>query len=151
QTLIATKTARVVSAAAGRAIVDFGSRRAHGADAALKVARTSYLAGAAGTALVLAGKLYGIPIFGTLAHSSIQAHEDEAAAFETFARLYPETTLLVDTYDTLQGLRKVIDLSRRLGGRPPIHAVRLDSGDITLARQARQMLDEAGLGRVQIF
>jgi nicotinate phosphoribosyltransferase len=152
QTVAATKAARVVSAAAGRAVVDFGSRRAHGADAALKVARTSYLAGATGTSLVLAGKLYGIPVFGTMAHSYIQAHDDEAEAFADFARLYPDTTLLVDTYDTLRGVRKVIDLCRRLGDRAPIRAVRLDSGDIgALAEQARQMLDEAGLGRVQIF
>ena len=115
QTVAATKAARVVHAAAGRAVVDFGSRRAHGTDAALKVARTSYLAGAAGTSLVLAGKLYGIPVFGTLAHSYVQAHDDEWAAFEVFARQYPNSTLLVDTYETLQGVRKVIELSRRLG------------------------------------
>jgi nicotinate phosphoribosyltransferase len=152
QTVAATKAARVVTAAAGRAIVDFGSRRAHGSDAALKVARTSYLMGAAGTSLVVAGKRYGIPVFGTMAHSYIQAHDNEGSALEAFARLYPETTLLVDTYDTLDGVRKVIGVSRRLGGHAHIRAVRLDSGDIaTLARQARQMLDEAGLGRVQIF
>jgi len=152
QTVAATKAARVVHAAAGRAVVDFGSRRAHGTDAALKVARTSYLAGAAGTSLVLAGKLYGIPVFGTLAHSYVQAHDDEWAAFEVFARQYPNSTLLVDTYETLQGVRKVIELSRRLGDRFRVHAVRLDSGDIgALAKQARQMLDAAGLSQVQIF
>jgi nicotinate phosphoribosyltransferase len=152
QTVAATKAARVVGAAAGRAVVDFGSRRAHGADAALKVARTSYLAGAAGTSLVLAGKRYGIPIFGTMAHSYIQAHDDEAQAFAAFVRRYPETTVLVDTYDTLEGVRKVIELSLKLGDRFRVHAVRLDSGDIGgLARQTRRMLDEAGLGRIQIF
>jgi nicotinate phosphoribosyltransferase len=152
QTVAATKAARIVTAAAGRSIVDFGSRRAHGSDAALKVARASYLAGAAGTSLVAAGKIYGIPIFGTMAHSYIQAHADEGAAFEAFARLYPRTTLLVDTYDTLDGVRKVIDLSRRLGEQARVRAVRLDSGDIAaLARQVRHMLDEAGLPSIEIF
>jgi nicotinate phosphoribosyltransferase len=152
QTVVAAKASRVVTAAAGRAVVDFGSRRAHGADAALKVARTSYLAGATGTSNVLAGKIHGIPIYGTMAHSYIQAHDNEAEAFEAFARLYPETTLLVDTYDTLEGIRKVIALSRTLGERFLIRAVRLDSGDLgALARQTRQMLDEAGLNAVRIF
>jgi nicotinate phosphoribosyltransferase len=152
QTLAATKAARVVTAAAGRTVVEFGARRAHGADAALKVARSSYLVGAAGTSLVLAGQVYGIPIFGTMAHSYIQAHDDEAEAFTAFASLYPETTLLVDTYDTLQGVQKVIDLSRRLGERFRVRAVRLDSGDLgKLARQTRKLLDEAGLHAVQIF
>jgi nicotinate phosphoribosyltransferase len=152
QTVAATKATRVVAAAAGRTIVDFGSRRAHGADAALKVARDSYLAGAAGTSLVLAGKLYDIPIFGTMAHSYIQAHDDQARAFAAFARLSPETTLLVDTYDTLAGVRQVIDLSAKLGDGFRVRAIRLDSGDISsLARHARHLLNEAGLERVQIF
>jgi nicotinate phosphoribosyltransferase len=152
QTVAATKATRIVQAAAGRDIVEFGSRRAHGSDAALKVVRTSYLAGAAGTSNVLAGKLYGIPVFGTMAHSYIQAHADESAAFAAFARLYPETTLLVDTYDTLEGVRKVIELSRQLGEQFRVHAVRLDSGDLgELAKQTRQMLDAAGLSRVGIF
>lgn len=152
QTVLASKAARIVTAAAGRTVVDFGSRRAHGVDAALKAARASYLVGAAGTSLVLAGKQYGIPIFGTMAHSYIQAHDDEAVAFEAFARLFPETTLLVDTYDTIQGIRKAIGLVRKLGDRTRVRAVRLDSGDIgTLARQSRQLLDEAGLPHVQIF
>ncbi|HWY87498.1 MAG TPA: nicotinate phosphoribosyltransferase, partial [Gemmataceae bacterium] len=152
QTVAATKATRVLIAGAAQTIVDFGSRRAHGADAALKVARASYLTGAAGTSLVLAGKLYGIPIFGTMAHSYIQAHDDEAGAFAAFVRLCPEATLLVDTYDTLLGVRNVIDLSAKLGDRFRVRAIRLDSGDIaSLARQARQLLDEAGLGRIQIF
>jgi nicotinate phosphoribosyltransferase len=152
QTVAATKAARVVAAAGGRAVVDFGSRRAHGADAALQVARASYLVGAAGTSLVLAGQRYGIPVFGTMAHSLVQAYEDEAAAFAAFARLNPDTTLLVDTYDTLAGVRKVIDLSRKLGDRFRVRALRLDSGDIDrLARQTRRLLDEAGMRDVQIF
>lgn len=152
QSVIASKAARVVTAAAGRNVVDFGSRRAHGLDAALKTARASYLTGAAGTSNVLAGKLWGIPIFGTMAHSYIQAHDDERRAFEAFARLYPETTLLVDTYDTLEGVRKVIALSRQLGPSFSVRAIRLDSGDIAdLAREARSLLDEAGLRDVQIF
>lgn len=152
QSVAATKASRVVTAAAGRNVVDFGSRRAHGVDAALKVARTSYLAGADGTSNVLAGKLYGVPVFGTMAHSFIQAHEDEAAAFEAFVRLYDKTTILVDTYDTLAGVRKLIDLLERFEGELKLGAVRLDSGDLArLAKQTRQMLDEAGLRDVRIF
>jgi nicotinate phosphoribosyltransferase len=152
QSVAASKAARVVAVAAGRTVVDFGARRAHGADAAIKVARTCYLVGADGTSNVLAGKLYGIPIFGTMAHSYIQAHRDEREAFARFASLYPKTTLLVDTYDTLDGVRKVIDLARRLGERFQVQAVRLDSGDLgELARESRKLLDAAGLRQVGIF
>ena len=152
QTLAATKATRVVTAAQGRSVVDFGSRRAHGTDAALKVARATYLAGGDGTSNALAGKIYGIPVFGTMAHSFVQAHDEELTAFQAFAVLYPDTTLLVDTYDTLDGIRKVIDLSRRLGEQFQVRAVRLDSGDLgALAVQARRMLDQAGLQRVRIF
>ena len=152
QSLAAAKAARVVTAAQGRMVVDFGSRRAHGTDAALQVARATYLAGGAGTSNLLAGRLYGIPVFGTMAHSYVQSHDDELASFEAFARLYPDTTLLVDTYDTLEGVRKVIDLSRKLGSSFGVRAVRLDSGDLAgLAVAARRMLDEAGLGKVTIF
>lgn len=152
QSLAATKGARVVTAAAGRAVVEFGARRAHGADAALKAARCSYLAGAVGTSNVVAGQRYGIPIFGTMAHSYIQAHDDEAVAFERFARLYPNTTLLVDTYDTLSGVRRVIELARRMGPAFQVQSLRLDSGNLTeLARQTRRMLDEAGLHHVRLF
>jgi len=111
QSLVAAKAARVVESAKGRGVVDFGSRRAHGTDAALKVARATYLAGGDGTSNVLAGLTYAIPVFGTMAHSYIEAHDSEAESFEAFAALYPETTLLVDTYDTLEGVRKVIDLN----------------------------------------
>jgi len=152
QSLAAAKAARVVEAAKGRSVVDFGSRRAHGTDAALKVARATCLAGGSGTSNVLAGQLYGIPVFGTLAHSYVQAHDSESVSFEAFAALYPETTLLVDTYDTVEGIRKVVDLSRKLGDKFRVRAVRLDSGDLgALACDTRKMLDEAGLQRGTIF
>ncbi len=152
QSLGVSKAARVVEAARGRAVVDFGSRRAHGTDAAVKVARATYLAGGTGTSNVLAGQMYGIPVFGTMAHSYIQAHDSESASFEAFAAIYPETTLLVDTYDTLDGVRKVVDLSRKLGDRFRVRAVRLDSGDLgALAVQARLLLDKAGLKNMTIF
>lgn len=152
QSIAAAKASRVVTAAGGRQVVDFGSRRSHGIDAAVKIARASYLAGAAGTSNLLAGQLYGIPIFGTMAHSYIQAHEDEFRAFEAFLRIYPGTTLLVDTYDTLDGVRKVIELSRRLGPDFPVGAVRLDSGDLAaLSREASALLNDGGLRGTKIF
>lgn len=152
QTVAASKAARVVTAARGRNVVDFGSRRAHGTDAAMKVARCSWLAGCAGTSNVLAGKEYGIPISGTMAHSYIQAHDSERDAFAAFADLFPGTTLLVDTYDTLEGVAKLSALRNELGEAFQIGAVRLDSGDLlSLSRQARRMLDEAGLSNVRIF
>jgi len=96
--------------------------------------------------------MFGIPVFGTMAHSYVQAHDSEAASFESFAELYPETTLLVDTYDTLEGVRKVIDLSRKLGARFRVRAVRLDSGDLgSLATQTRKLLDEGDLKHGTIF
>ena len=152
QTLALTKAARVVTAARGRTVVDFGSRRAPGNDAALAVARATYLAGGHGTSNVLAGKSMGIPLFGTMAHSYIQAHESEAEALRAFADLYPRTTLLVDTYDTLNGVQLVIDLKRRLGEHFRVSAVRLDSGDLSaLARETRRLLDDASLRDVKIF
>ncbi|KZS56657.1 nicotinate phosphoribosyltransferase [Mycobacterium kansasii] len=152
QSVLASKAARVGGAARGRPVVDFGARRAHGADAALKVARTSYLAGAAGTSNLLAARHYGIPAFGTMAHSYVQAFDNEIDAFDTFARLYRGTTLLVDTYDTLRGVDRVIELARRLGDRFDVRAVRLDSGDLgALSTAARARLDAAGLNRVEIF
>jgi nicotinate phosphoribosyltransferase len=152
QTLLASKAARVVAAAAGRAVIDFGARRMHGLDAAMKAARAFHIAGVQATSNTLAGKAYGIPVSGTMAHSYIQAHESEAEAFATFAKLYPETVLLVDTYDTLDGVRRVIALAEELGEAFRVQAVRLDSGDLAaLAFEARRMLDAAGLKRVQVF
>ncbi|RMF22896.1 MAG: nicotinate phosphoribosyltransferase [Cyanobacteria bacterium J083] len=152
QTLLASKAQRVVTAAQGRLVVDFGARRMHGIDAALKGSRAFYIAGVKATSNMLAGKNFGIPVMGTMAHSYIQAHADEAAAFAAFTQLYPDTVLLVDTYDTLAGVRKVIALAKTLGEDFQVKAVRLDSGDLlTLARESRQLLDEAGLEQVSIF
>jgi nicotinate phosphoribosyltransferase len=152
QTVLGSKGARVAAAARGKKVVDFGARRAHGIDAALKSARAFYIAGIDATSNVMAGKLYGIPVAGTMAHSYIQAHGDERQAFRAFARTFPGTTLLVDTYDTLEGVRRVIDLVKRAPDEIRIGAVRLDSGDLgTLARDTRRMLDAAGLQQIQIF
>jgi len=152
QTMLASKAQRVVTVAEGRPVIDFGARRMHGIDTALKAARSFYIAGVAATSNVLAGKLYGVPVAGTMAHSYIQAHEDEASAFRLFAQLYPDTILLVDTYDTLTGVRNVIDLAKSLGKRFQVNAVRLDSGDLlTLSKEARRLLDDANLNKVQIF
>jgi nicotinate phosphoribosyltransferase len=152
QTLLASKAWCVTAAAAGRPVVDFGSRRAHGTDAALLAARACYIGGVSATSNVLAGRLYGVPLAGTMAHSYIQAHADEAAAFRAFTRAYPETVLLVDTYDTLEGIRRVIGLASELGSSFRVQAVRIDSGDlVALSRAARRELDRAGLQRVGIF
>ncbi|HXH21917.1 MAG TPA: nicotinate phosphoribosyltransferase, partial [Dehalococcoidia bacterium] len=151
QTIIASKGARAVIAARGRTLVDFGSRRAHGSDAALKAARALYIAGYDSTSNVLAGREYGIPVAGTMAHSYIEAHESEVEAFRAFLRSYPETVLLVDTYDTMEGLRRVAALAAEQGGLR-IRGVRLDSGDMgALAKAARQVLDDAGLRAAGIF
>lgn len=152
QSVLASKAARVVTAADGRAVIDFGLRRMHGADAALKSARAFHVAGVSATSNVLAGHVYGVPVAGTMAHSYIQAHDDELDAFRAFADLYPETVLLVDTYDTLDGVRKVVELAYELGDGFRVRAVRLDSGDLgELARRSREILDAAGLERVEIF
>jgi nicotinate phosphoribosyltransferase len=152
QTVAASKAARVVTAARGRPVLDFGLRRTHGADAGLRSARAFHVAGVAATSNVLAGRLYGLEVGGTMAHSYIQAHASEAEAFRTFALQYPETTLLVDTYDTLDGVAAVIELARELGPEFRVRAIRLDSGDLAeLAVRARRMLDDAGLRQVRIF
>ena len=152
QTLLASKAGRVVSAASGRSVVDFAARRIHGTDAALKAARAFYVAGAEATSNVLAGRLYGLPVSGTMAHSYVQSHESEAEAFRAFTNLYPDTVLLVDTYDTLGGVQKVIELARELGEDFRVRAIRIDSGDMAaLAKKARAMFDAAGLERIGIF
>jgi nicotinate phosphoribosyltransferase len=154
QSLIASKAARMVLAAPGKLLVDFGLRRAHGADAGLLAARASYIAGFAGTATVMADHEFGIPTFGTMAHSFVEAYDSESAAFESFARARPDNlTLLIDTYDTEAGARKVVALAPRLAARGiKIRAVRLDSGDmIQLAKSVRRILDDGGLADVSIF
>lgn len=154
QSLIASKAARLVLSAPGKALVDFGLRRAHGAEAGLLAARASYIAGFAGTATLLAGKLYGIPLFGTMAHSFIEVHVDETSAFEHFARARSDgVVLLIDTYDTEAAARKVVALAPRLDEAGiKLKGVRLDSGDlIVLAKRVRQILDEGGLNHVTIF
>src|SRR5215510_11484387 len=154
QTMIAAKAARMVLAAPGKRLVDFGLRRAHGAEAGLMAARASYIAGFAGTATVLADKRFGIPIFGTMAHSYIQIHDDETQAFENFARARPKNLiLLIDTYDTEAAARKVVALAPRLRAAGiSIGGVRLDSGDlIALSKKVRRILDEGGLREVTIF
>lgn len=147
QTLIASKAARVVAAAEGRPIVEFGSRRAHGPDAGVLAARAAYLAGCAGTSNLEAGRRYGIPVFGTMAHSFVMAYTKEEEAFRQFHRLFPEhSVLLVDTYDTLAAIDKII----RQDLRPT--SVRLDSGDLLeLSKRVRRRLDEAGLKNTHIF
>ena len=154
ETLVASKAARSVLAAPGKLLVDFGLRRAHGAEAGLLAARASYLAGFSGTATVMAAPLMGIPVFGTMAHSFVQAHDDEAAAFEHFAATYPRgTTLLIDTYDTEVAARKVVALAAKLKARGiRVGGVRLDSGDLAaLSRSVRGILDDGGLADATIF
>ncbi len=152
QTLLATKAARVVLAAQGRPVVDFGMRRAHGPDAAMLGARAFWIAGIAATSNVAAGRELGIPTAGTMAHSFIQAWGNEEGAFRAFVETWPETILLVDTYDTLRGIERVIDLARELGPAFKVRGIRLDSGNLgELASAARARLDDAGLHAVQIF
>lgn len=154
QTVVASKAARMVLAAPGRQLVDFGLRRAHGAEAGLLAARASYLAGFDGTATIQAGRDFGIPIVGTMAHSFVQAHDDEATAFERFARVRPKAlTLLIDTYDTERGAALVAALAPRLAADGiTVSAVRLDSGDLAAhARAVRASLDSAGLQSIRIL
>lgn len=154
QVMVASKAARVRLAAPDSLLVDFGLRRAHGAEAGLLSARASYLAGFDGTSNVQAGMLWDIPLYGTMAHSYIQAHDSELQAFEDFARSHPKaTTLLIDTYDTEVAARRLVPLARRLAAEG-IHvgAVRIDSGDLAAhARSVRSILDAGGLPAVKIF
>lgn len=148
QSLIASKAARMRLAAGGKPLIDFGLRRAHGSEAGLFAARASYIAGFAGTATLLAERLYGVPTFGTMAHSYVQAHESECDAFESFARSRPRNlTLLIDTYDTEAAAKKVVRLAPRLKADGiQIQGVRLDSGNlIDLSKRVRRILDDGGL------
>ena len=153
QTLLATKAARCVWACQGRTVSDFASRRTHGTDAALKMARCSYIGGFESTSNVLAAKMYGIPPAGTMAHSFISSFPSESDAFNAYSETFPNRTiLLLDTYDTIVGARKAVETAKNLekaGNR--LVAVRLDSGDYdSLSRQVRQILDEADLPYVRI-
>jgi nicotinate phosphoribosyltransferase len=154
QTMVASKAARSVLIAGGKPLIDFGLRRAHGAEAGLLAARASYLAGFVGTATVLAGMAYGIPLYGTMAHSFVQAHADETLAFEHFAHSQPDNViLLIDTYDTETAASKVVSLARTLKAQGiTVKGVRLDSGDLAdHARKVRRILDEGGLPQAQIL
>jgi nicotinate phosphoribosyltransferase len=154
QILVASKAARAVLVAPGKTLVDFGLRRAHGAEAALLAARAGYLAGLSGTSNVLAGRHFGIPLHGTMAHAFVQAHEGEAEAFERFADAAPgHVVLLLDTYDTEAAAEKAVALAPALRARGiEIRGVRLDSGDLaTHARRVRAILDRGGLRQVTIF
>ncbi len=153
-TLIASKAARSVLAAPGKLLVDFGMRRAHGAEAGLLAARAAYLAGFSGTATVLAGIEFGVPVFGTMAHSYIEAHADEISAFKGFARSFPSNVvLLIDTYDTERAAEKVVRIAPELAREGiRVRGVRLDSGDLAAhARAVRAILDRGGLGEATIF
>jgi nicotinate phosphoribosyltransferase len=154
QSLVAAKAARCMLAAPDKVLVDFGLRRAHGAEAGLMAARASYLAGFAGTATVLAGEMFNIPLYGTMAHSFIEAFDDESTAFETYARARPNNLVfLLDTYDTEAAARKVVALAPKLKADGIlVRAVRLDSGDlIALSKSVRNILDQGGLRDVTIF
>ena len=153
QTVVASKAARMVLAVPGRPLVDYGLRRAHGAEAGLLAARASYIAGFSGTATVAAGLEFGIPVYGTMAHSFIQAHDDETLAFEHFAQSHPQgLVLLIDTYDTERAAGRVVALAPRLAATGvTISGVRIDSGDLgEHAAKVRRILDEGGLQTVKI-
>ncbi len=154
QTIVASKATRMVLAAAGRALIDFGLRRAHGGEAGLLAARASYIAGFSGTATALAESAFGIPISGTMAHSFVQAHESEEAAFMAFARARPHhLILLIDTYDTAKAAETVVRIAPKLRAEDIIiEGVRIDSGDLAVeARRVRKILDAGGMRHVQIF
>lgn len=147
QTLIASKAARVTTAAAGRPVIEFGSRRAHGIEASVLAARAAFIGGCEGTSNTYAGYRFGVPVFGTQAHSYIMAYPDEVEAFRDFLDVFPEqSTLLVDTYDVRAAIEKIITLGRKPGG------VRLDSGDVLAdSLWARERFDRAGWPDVKVF
>jgi nicotinate phosphoribosyltransferase len=152
QTLLASKAVRVVLAAAGRLVIDFGSRRIHGTDAAIKAARAFHIAGVTATSNVAAGVGYGIPLAGTMAHSYVEAHQTEAGAYRAFQKIYPDAKLLIDTYDTVEAARVIADMAKSAPAEVTLSAVRLDSGDLAVfARAVRAVLDQAGLRHVRIL
>jgi nicotinate phosphoribosyltransferase len=154
QTLLASKAARVALACGDRTFVDFSARRDHGVDAAMAAARATWICGGAGTSLVAAGRRFGIPLSGTMAHSFVMSYDDERDAFRAYARTFPQSViLLIDTYDTVEGARRAAEVARELAGEGiSIAGVRLDSGDLgALAHDVRAVLDGAGLTDVQIL
>jgi nicotinate phosphoribosyltransferase len=154
QSVLASKAARVTIAARGRAVAEFGLRRSHGSDAGLKAARCAWIAGCESTSDVLAGKTWGIPLSGTMAHSFVTAFSDELEAFRAYARAFPDTAvLLIDSYDTIEGARKAVTVARELAGAGKrLAGVRLDSGDLlALSREVRRILDQAGCPEVRIL
>ena len=154
QTLIATKASRIVQAAREKPVFDFGARRAHGRDAGILAARASFIGGASGTSLVLAGHYFNIPYVGTMAHKFVSERPTELAAFRDYAAAFPnDTTLLIDTYDTLEGARNACIVAKEMAARGArLRAVRLDSGDLlALSKQVRRILDAEGLDYVQII
>ncbi len=154
ESMLATKSARVVDAAAGRSVVDFAARRAHGRDAGTRQARSSYIAGFAGTSNVAAAAEFNIPAVGTMSHSYISSFGSEREAFTAYARSFPNSsTFLVDTYDTLGGVANAIAVAKNMESRGhQLRAIRLDSGDLeSLARRSRTMLGDASLDYVQIL
>ncbi|MCW4000679.1 MAG: nicotinate phosphoribosyltransferase [Candidatus Bathyarchaeota archaeon] len=154
QTMIATKASRVVEAAGGKAVIEFGLRREPGIDGGMKVARSSYIAGCQGTSNVLAGLAYGIPVFGTMAHSFIMSYPHEIEAFRAFANTFPDkSTLLIDTYDDLAGAEKAAVVAKELQQRGiQLSGVRLDSGDLAqISKKVRALLDGKNLHFAKIF
>jgi nicotinate phosphoribosyltransferase len=154
QTTIATKASRVVNAAKGKPIVEFGLRREHGTDAGMKVARCSYIAGCNGTSNVLAGMKYGIPVFGTMAHSFVLSFEKEIDSFRAFVKTFPDkSTLLIDTFDNIKGVEKAVIVAKELEKKGfKLGGVRLDSGDlVAISKRVRKLLDKNGLKHVKIF
>jgi nicotinate phosphoribosyltransferase len=154
QTMIATKAARCVHAAAGRPLIDFSLRRTQGQDAGLKVARSTYIAGFEATSNVLAGKIYGIPISGTMAHSYISVFDSEKDAFSAYADTFPENSVfLIDTYDTLEGARHAVSIAKEMKKKgTALKGIRLDSGDMAdLSQKVRKIFDGAGFSDVKIF
>jgi nicotinate phosphoribosyltransferase len=154
QTMLATKASRVVDGAKGKDIIEFGLRRTHGTDAAMKAARSSYIAGCNGTSNVLAGMKYGIPVFGTMAHSFVMFYKNEIEAFKAFSKTFPDkSTLLIDTYNDLKGAENAALVAKQLekdGVR--LNAVRIDSGDLAkISKLVRTLLDAKGLSYVKIF
>jgi nicotinate phosphoribosyltransferase len=154
QTMIATKASRVIHAAKGKAVIEFGLRREQGIDAGMKVARCSYIAGCQGTSNVLAGMVYGIPVFGTMAHSFVMSYPKELDAFRAFAKTFPnKSTLLIDTYDDIAGAEKAVVVAKELEAKGfRLGGVRLDSGDLAeTSKKVRKILDDNGLVYVKIF